>query len=290
MKRIAPRLRCGLGNRLFQTMAAIGEAERASETKDNSQATPVFFLPRMGSEHGNFDLLLLLFPNIKIVETASEWLEIKEEDISQTRQTPHTRQTQHTQDSLTVISGFFQDVRYFPKQSTFFPKLPSNVSQQDAWAIHFRFGDYTFLKHYHVNLARYYFYTITNKIPKHSTLILFSDSPDRLKPIQKELENLEYKVEIFNNPDTLETMKAFASCVKGSVCSNSTFSWWCAWFAWKAQEASDHNHYKAHYKAHFPDQWIVGQPSPHIFEHPFTQTIKLDEISASPELLSFSHS
>jgi hypothetical protein len=288
-------------------MAAIGEAERASDTKDNSQATPVFFLPRMGSEHGNFDLLLLLFPNIKIVETASEWLEIKEEDISQTRDARHTRHTPHTphtQDSLTVLSGFFQDVRYFPKQPTFFPKLPSNVSQQDAWAIHFRFGDYTFLKHYHVNLARYYFYTITNKIPKHSTLILFSDSPDRLKPIQKELENLEYKVEIFNNPDTLETMKAFASCVKGSVCSNSTFSWWCAWFAWNAQEANDQTqtqtqtqtqshykaHYNAHYKAHFPDQWIVGQPSPRIFEHPFTQTIKLDEISASPELLSFSHS
>lgn len=249
----------------------------------------------MDSQHGNFDLMFLLFPKIKIVETATEWLQIKEEDMSQTTYTQDARQRQ---DSLTVLSGFFQDVRYFPKQPTFFPKLPSNNSSQDAWAIHFRFGDYRFLKHYHVNLAKYYFYTITNKIPKHSTLILFSDSPDRLEPIQKELENLEYNVAIFNNHDALETMKAFASCVKGSVCSNSTFAWWCAWFAWqgqgntqntqntqKTQETEDNR-----YTAYFPDKWIVGRKSPHIFEHPFTQSIKLDEISASPELLSFSHS
>ena len=269
---VAPRLRCGLGNRLFQVMAAIGEAERCP-----NKAKPVFFLPQMMAEHGSFDLIFQLFPNIQTLETAPEWLEVKES------QTSHTTQITHT---LKVLSGFFQDLKYFPKEPTYLPKLPSTLPPNDSWAIHFRFGDYTHLPHYHVNLSKYYFYTIT-KIPKHSKLTLFSDSPERLPAIQKELENLKYKVQIFNNPDTLETMKAFASCVKGSVCSNSTFAWWCAWFSWHGHEASPS---PSKYTAYFPNQWMVGQPPPNLFATPFTQAIRLEEISASPGLLSFSHS
>jgi hypothetical protein len=74
MEKVAPRLVCGLGNRLFQTVAAI----HAAEVTD---AEPVFFLPRMGrSEHGNFETLLILFPNIRIIETAPEWLEVNEQE------------------------------------------------------------------------------------------------------------------------------------------------------------------------------------------------------------------
>lgn len=272
---VAPRLRCGVGNRLFQVMAAIGEAERSP-----NKAKPVFFLPRMAAEHGSFDLIFQLFPNIQTLETAPEWIEVKEDHMAQTQITQIT----HT---LKVLSGFYQDLKYFPKEPTYLPKLPSTLPPNDSWAIHFRFGDYTHLPHYHVNLSKYYFYTIT-KIPKHSTLTLFSDSPERLPAIQKELENLEYNVQIFNNPDTLETMKAFASCVKGSVCSNSTFAWWCAWFSWN--QAPKASQAPSQYTAYFPNQWIVGQPPPNLFATPFTQAICLEEISASPGLLSFSHS
>ena len=275
-RKVAPRLRCGLGNRLFQVMATIGEAEQG---QGQGQGDPVFFLPRMAAEHGGFDLIFQLFPNIQTLESAPEWLEVQE---------AHMAHTKHTAThNLTVLSGFFQDLKYFPKESTYLPKLPSTLPPNDSWAIHFRFGDYTHLPHYHVNLSKYYFYTIT-KIPKHSTLTLFSDSPERLPAIQKELEKLEYNVRIFNNPDTLETMKAFASCVKGSVCSNSTFAWWCAWFSWHHQDPSHPTH--PQYTAYFPNQWMVGQPPPNLFATPFTQAIRLEEISASPGLLSFSHS
>ena len=258
---VAPRLRCGLGNRLFQMVAAIGEAER-------TDTTPVFFLPRMShSDHGNFQLLLTLFPKIKLLQTAPAWLEVEEKDLPTKIGGP-----------LVVLSGFFQDTRFFPKpDNPYMPRLPT-IHPRGAWAIHFRFGDYQILKHYHVDLARYYFYTVS-KIPKGETLVLFSDSPERLKPIQEELSTLGYKVEIFNNPDTLESLKAFASCVKGSICSNSTFAWWAAYFAWVQSKG---------YKAYFPNRWIVNTPPPNL-NYSFTQFINIDEI-VCPPLLSFSHS
>jgi hypothetical protein len=242
-------------------MAAIGEGERRNRK-------PVFFLPRMsGAHHGNFELLRTLFSAVPIIETSPEWEEVKEGDAPKT-------------DTLVILNGYFQNTDYFPQERTYLPTLAA-VPEKDSWAIHFRFGDYQKLPHYHVNLSPYYYYTITRKIPKYSTLTLFSDSPDKLVPIQKELTELGYTVEIFDNPDALETLKVFSSCVKGSICSNSTFAWWAAWFSWQRQGS---------YKAYFPKQWIVGREAFNLFNLPFTQSINLEEIPAEPRLLSFSHS
>jgi len=243
-------------------MAAIGKAEA-------SIAKAVFFLPRMSCEHGSFDLILKLFPTLEILETAPDWQEMQELEIP-------TK-------SLIVLSGFFQDTRFFPSlENPHWPRLPAltNSEQLDnhSWAIHFRFGDYQILKHYHVDLSRYYYHTI-KQIPK-GAITLFSDSPERLPPIAKEIEGMGYRVKIFNNPDPLETLQSFASCVKG-VCSNSTFAWWAAYFAWRANPE---------FTAYFPNRWIIDQPPPNIFNLPFTQSIDLDLLNAEPALLSFSHS
>jgi hypothetical protein len=273
---ISVKLCCGLGNRLFQMMAALGEAERQGRQ-------PVLFLPRMsGAHHGNFELLRSLFSAVPIIETAPEWEEVKEGE----------KPLSGERDKLIVLNGYFQNTKYFPEDNFYSPSLPlasspkvahSVAQEKDSWAIHFRFGDYQNLPQYHVNLSSYYYYTITRKIPKYSTITLFSDSPDKLVPIQKELTELGYTVEIFNNPDVLETLKAFSACVKGSICSNSTFAWWAAWFTNKRIP-------EGHYKAYFPKQWIVGREPLNLFNLPFTQSIDLNEIPAAPQLLSFSHS
>lgn len=266
---IAPRFRCGLGNRLFQALATIGAAERLN-------AEPVFLLPRMShSEHGNYSLLHKLFPTIRIVESATEWKEIEE-----------------TSDFLVppiqtiypvVLKGFFQNSENHPVlTSNHIPRLPQTLpSRPNTWAIHFRFGDYRILPHHQIDLRQYYYHTIT-QIPKGSTVVLFSDSPEKLPLIAGEIHRLGYIPEVFTSQDVLETFKAFAACQGGSIGSNSTFSWWCAFFA--AQQSN----FSPKYKAYFPETWITNYPSPKIFTHPFTQVVQLHNLNCS-YLESFSY-
>ena len=269
---IAPRLRCGLGNRLFQTFAAIGAAERTG-----SEA--VFLLPRMSHhEHGNFDLLRTLYPTLRIVETAQEWAEISE---TQEKTIPPI-----DTESPVVLGGFFQNSENFPSLTNFnIPKLPS-VLQEDirptAWAIHFRLGDYCILPHHQIHsLKQYYYQTIINNIPKTSTLVLISDSPNKLPPIAKELGDLGYTTEIYTNDDALHTLKTFAACQGGSICSNSTFAWWGAFFGYTNSKE------QGKYRAFFPDTWMTNQPTPKILNLSFTHCVKLASLPASPYLQSF---
>jgi hypothetical protein len=89
-----------------------------------------------------------------------------------------------------------------------------------------------------------------------------------------------YSVDIFTDQDTLATLKAFSACQGGSICSNSTFSWWAAFFAYQRNP---------NYKAFFPSVWMKGEPPKDLFTFPFTQAV---DISAIPSegLKSFSYS
>ena len=258
---IAPRLRCGLGNRLFQVAAAIGCTHE-----------PVLLLPRMGIvEHGNEQLFRILCDGLPVLESANSWVEVEEVD----GMVPPI-----SHENRVVLSGFFQNTNNFPQIDSprfkLLPHLPAYNPPSDSWAIHFRFGDYCQLPHHQVDLAPYYYHCI-NQLPKQTPLTLFSDSPERLPAIKAELESLGYKADIFSNQDTLETLKAFAAC-QGAICSNSTFAWWAAFFGWQQSPG---------YKAYFPDIWIRGRPSPNLFTLPFTVVVLLKSL-ASNRLFSFS--
>jgi hypothetical protein len=266
---IAPRFRCGLGNRLFQALAAVGTAERLN-TK------VVFLLPRMShSEHGNYSLLHKLYPTIPLLETAAEWEEIEE---TQEFLVPPIQTSEPI-----VLKGFFQNSLNHPALTS--PNLPhlseTLPSRPNVWAIHFRFGDYRILPHHQIDLRQYYYHCLT-QIPKGSTVVLFSDSPEKLQPIADEIRRLGYVPEIFISQDVLETFKAFAACQGGSIGSNSTFAWWCAFFA--AQQGG----FSPTYKAYFPEFWITNYQSPKIFTHPFTQVVQLHSLSC-PHLESFQY-
>lgn len=271
MRKVAPKLACGLGNRLFQMVAAIKACE------DSPNHEPVIFLPRYtAAEHGDYELLFILFPNIRILETADSWVEVGTKEYDSLVPKP-------TNAPLTLISGFFHNSQNFPSLSNkYLPALPNYLPATNAWAIHFRFGDYQKLPHYHVGLSTYYGASI-QKIPKHTRLHLFSDSPGRLSPIAEELRTIGYTVEIFQDSDTLKTLQKFASCQGGSICSNSTFSWWAAFFAWRFAKDTK-------YRAFFPDRWLNTAPPVNLFEFPYTFPISINSLDASPRLNSFSHS
>ena len=270
---IAPRLRCGLGNRLFQTFAAIGLAE-----KTGSRA--IFLLPRMSHhEHGNFELIRDLCPTVTLLESAQEWEEVSETDI---KTVPKI-----TTEGPIVLSGFFQNSENFPSLHNFNnPRLPSPAPKrrENTWAIHFRLGDYCILPHHQVpKLAQYYLQTIKERIPKGSTLVLISDSPQKLPPIAQELREMGYTTEVFTNEDALETFRVFAECQGGSICSNSTFAWWGAFFGYIYSKKH------GEYNSYFPDTWLTNQPTPNILNLHFTHAIKLSELPAFPYLQSFSY-
>lgn len=267
---IAPRFRCGLGNRLFQALAAVGAAERM-----NSEA--VFLLPRMShSEHGNYALLHKLFPTLRLLETAASW-----DEVVETNDFLVPSLETNAINSPIVLKGFFQNSENHPPLSSKnLPRLPETLpARPSVWAIHFRFGDYKILPHHQIDLGQYYHHSLT-QIPKGSTVVLFSDSPETLPPIAEEIRRMGYIPEVFTSRDTLETFKAFAACQGGSIGSNSTFAWWCAFFA--AQQA----HFSENYKAYFPDIWITNYPSPKIFTHPFTQVVQIRSLTC-PRLESF---
>jgi len=270
---VAPRLTNGLGNRLFQTVAAIRVAEQYG-------IEPVFFLPRMSAyEHGNFSLLLELFPSIRLIETATEWNQFSE---TQEKIIPPITLTKPV-----VLTGFFQNTENFPSlMNPNLPRLPASPKRPGVWAVHFRLGDYCILPHHQVReLNKYYYQIIKKYIPPSQTIVLFSDSPQRLEPMSEEIKSLGYNTEIFTSTDTLETLQAFSACQGGAVCGNSTFAWWAAYFAFAGAEQET----KANYKAYFPDYWLTNAPSPNLYTLPFTQGIELNSLPASPYLKSFSY-
>jgi hypothetical protein len=265
-KWISVNLTNGLGNRLFQIAACINFAKQTGRQ-------PLLFLPRMSRyEHGSWSLFLKFLPTLPILLSANEWQEISEEN---------SHEALSSQAKGIVLKGWFQDSSFLSLQHlpSFLRFPPLKIKKENSLAIHFRFGDYSILPHHQIPLAQYYLQTI-QRFPPGTTIRIFSDSIDKVFPIQKELIELGYHATIFISRDVLETFYEFSSCSLGAICSNSTFAWWASYFAYQANQDSN-------YKAYFPNRWLQNKKPMNLFDYPFTHSVAIENLPLTPYLKNF---
>jgi len=252
---VAGHLTGGLGNRLFQHAAAVGLAEKRGERA-------VFFLPQCHqTSHGAFNAIFDLFPSTEIVETAAEWMVLRE---------PHGMLYQYVDLPLEpcpvplVVDGWRQTAKYFPREGIRLDfenvlgqkkiaELSSTIPRPaNTWFLHVRLGDYKNLAHHQVNLDAYYTACIT-KIPRGDTLLLCSDEPDLCAPaFVSACSTLGLELLVNRRENEVETLFLMSLCLGGTIAANSTFSWWGAYFA--HQNGSAHSFY--------PSKWGAGLPPP----------------------------
>jgi hypothetical protein len=247
----------GLGNRFFQIAALIKAAEQ-------TQRKPVLFLPRMSRyEHGNWKYFLQCIPDIEIKESDSHWKEGEREQL------PDRLDGEEGY----VLKGWFQDEKYFPRlDHPLLPRYPGPVVKPiHKVAVFFRFGDYCILPHHQQELQRYYGEAIS-KYEKGTEFILFSDTLEKLVPIQKELEAWGYPNQVCGSKTIESTIRMAMMCRRGFIGANSTFSWWVGWMGWNVHGCP------ADYKAVYPDKWLQGQSAMNLFGFPFTHSIKIDTL------------
>jgi hypothetical protein len=264
---VAPALTSGLGNRLFQVAAAAGAAERWNRPL-------VFYMPAVTeSPHGRLGTVFDLFPTVPILERgpAEEPFTLQEpprrfyEYLGIGSAPPHPTRP-------VLFRGFWQSPRYFPAVSMPAPDwdralggpavrrwlerdagLAEEGARRRCVALHVRLGDYRKLAHHQQDLGGYYANAL-GRVPRATRLHLFSDEPELCAATFGSFcrqAGLEFTVARVRSD--VESLYELSLCWGGTICANSTFSWWGAWFA----HAACPEHW-----ATMPDKWGAGQPEP----------------------------
>jgi hypothetical protein len=253
---IAPRLSDGLGNRLFQFAAAAGVAEATGKPL-------VFFLPRCDTApHGPFDSMFKLFPSVPLLWSASGWSEVKEEEYMRWSH-------MEIPEGPTVILGYRQSPKYFksveirPDWHTALRSYRYEVlrsadlsdlnDRKRTVALHVRLGDYRALPHHQEDLAWYYVQAL-KKVPRGSRIHLFSDEPEVCSNFFRDLVGTfnDLQFTVAEARQDVASLYEMANCLGGTICANSTFSWWGAYFAHQAGAPF----------ATVPNRWGKGLPDP----------------------------
>ena len=247
----APKLSGGLGNRLFQ-LASVKQYANTYKKKI------VFLLPTSGkTDHGAFENIFNLFPEIPILETANKWYTYDEK-----KDGLYEYEELLDKQENVVISGYRQSYKYFTNIAIE-PKFENIISKErieylnnkylsnkkDLFFIHIRLGDFCILPHHQINVQKYYSNAI-RYIPSDSTVLIFSDDI-------KMIYNINFISEINNikceEKDEIESLYLMSNCLKGGIVANSTFSFWGAYLA-KQQSPT--------FLGYYPNSLGKGLPKP----------------------------
>jgi hypothetical protein len=251
---ISSKLQSGLGNRLFQLAAAHTLAEQWG-------VPLVFAMPYCSpSEHGDFDTIFKLFPDIPKLWKAEPLMAIDQDGCFTVSPLP----TVAPADTV-ILRGMWQDA--ICVSDTFKPSWSAVVDKDrllERWSLktdeqrtktaflHVRLGDYKILPHHQVNLLTYFASAMVS-FPADTRFLIFSDTMEdaRLLPVFTENDRC-----VFVQEDSeLNTLYLMSLCAAGGITANSTFSWWGAFFGRQNTNTSL-------YRACMPSPWMVTCSEP----------------------------
>lgn len=246
---LAAKLSCGLGNRLFQLAAA--------HKLSLEWAVPlVFAMPYcLPSEHGDFDTIFKLFPDIPKVWNAEPLLGITQDSCFEVCPFPTVPPADRV-----LLKGFWQAAEYvsdsfkpswdsIPNREALLARwnLETIEQRQKTVFLHVRLGDYRILPHHQVNLLAY-FVKAMDSFPDDTRFLVFSDEPE----IAKTFPVFGDRCVFVDEKDEFSSLYLMSQC-GGAITANSTFSWWGAAFGRQNYDI---------YRACMPAQWMVNNDKP----------------------------
>ena len=235
---VAPHLNEGLGNRLFQFAAAKAYAQKKN-------AKLVFFLPRCGkTNHGNFEHIFQLFPEVPLLETAASWNEIHESSDTHFVYQPLEGKTPLVLCGYRQSYKYFSDIKIVPNFDFINRERLKNYVEVPSFFVHIRLGDYRALPHHQIDIAKYYTSAI-QQIPENVQVLVFSDEPALIEGLLTIPHTIVKEEEV-------ESLYIMSQCI-GGIVGNSTFSFWGAYLAHERLPT---------FKAYFPSSMGQGLPNP----------------------------
>lgn len=253
---VASKLQFGLGNRLFQLASA--------HTLSESWSIPlVFAMPYCApSEHGDFNTIFKMFPNVQKCWSASPELAIEQKSVFQYEPMPTMPPA-----SKVLLKGMWAAAEYVSdsfkpsweavaERHTLLKRWHLETKQQRAKTafIHLRLGDFKILPHHQVNLLSY-FWRAMQRLPEDTRFLVFSDSIEEAKAYEvfKNHDRCVFVDEL----DEYNTLFLMSRCQAGAITANSTFSWWGAFFGRQAalEEGLE-------YRAYMPSMWMAEGGAP----------------------------
>ena len=223
----------GLGNQLFQYAAALDYAKRTGRE---------LLIYDKGSRHSIIDYLPLFFPgHQRVTEPDPKLVTHHDECAIEKYDGVVYRSIPEYSDHIVYISGFFQNVQYFPRVRPQLARMWGTVPDLDAFFVHIRLGDYLVCG-ICMDYTRYLRTAIPlflkraagkSALTPSSTMYIIAQNPDDAKSIVSEEKwwnewPEEHRV-ILPPTNEVDTFKLMTRCRVGGVCTNSTFSWWAAY-------------------------------------------------------------
>jgi glycosyltransferase involved in cell wall biosynthesis len=211
---VSARLVGGVGNRLFQILAALKYSETFQKT---------CVISRQHISNGNNpheknldEIISKIFPNIKFIDNILHAATINEQ--IEFNYTPLTNCITNV-----LLVGYFQCDQYFPSLN-YIPVLKS-ATYLNTYFLHIRAGDYKGHPMFDQDLSIYHRNCINILAPNTKYIVFSNDNAyatNYLKPF-----NIDYILS--DKTDQLEILIEMANC-EGGICANSSFSWMGAFF------------------------------------------------------------